>query len=163
MLGRVRHFLMKDFQTFLSLAVSLLTFLSVRSLLITSFQVKNDNLVLLNRLVKQILTQETGKTFFPIFLRCFYNVVALFFIFLPFNSFQGNQFLLIETSFYYILNVCSISKTPSSLCDNYFQDGITAFNLSPNSTRKHAFYFNQSSIFTANHYFCLLNIQPQPF
>ena len=40
----------------------------------------------MNRLVKQILTQETGKTFFPIFLRCFYNVVALFFIFLPFNS-----------------------------------------------------------------------------
>ena len=39
MVAWIGRFLMKDFHTFLSLAMSLLTFLSFRSLLITSFQI----------------------------------------------------------------------------------------------------------------------------
>ena len=46
---------------------------------------------------------------------------------------------------------------------NLTEDGITAYRLSTNSTRKFDFYWTFSSIYTITHHFCLLNIYSQPF
>lgn len=52
-----------------------------------------------------------------------------------------------------------LQPTPIKLTE----DGITAYTLSKSTTKKRAFFFNLSRIFTTDGHFCLCNIYSQPF
>ena len=52
-----------------------------------------------------------------------------------------------------------LQPTPIKLTE----DGITAYTISKSTTKKLAFFFNLSRIFTTDDHFCLCNIYSQPF